>query len=171
MGSAEGDAGRPGPAPSGSAAGLATAAPEAPESGSNAPVTGAPEATSAAGAEPAAMSRPAPPLPSVTGSPLPAGDDLAESVRWVVMLRTVQLAALAVAGLAVLPLGLPEASRVLLYCTPVVLVGTAALFAVAAERDLSHRRLSPAWALFALALVGIAVTVLLRALLGDDRPD
>jgi diguanylate cyclase (GGDEF)-like protein len=52
-----------------------------------------------------------------------------------------------------------------------VLGGTAALFAVAAERDLTHRRLSPAWALFALALVGIAVTVLIRAVLGDDHPD
>jgi len=85
------------------------------------------------------------------------------------MLRTVQLTALIVAALAVLPVGLPEPRLVLSYCVPIVLICTALLFGGAAYRDRDHSSLGLAWALFAVAASGIAVTLLLRAVLGGDQ--
>ena len=166
------DAGRPGLATSGPGSGLATALPDTREHASPAP------APIAAPDQPAPIGIPDPPA-AISGGAAAALVS-AEPSRWVVMLRTVQLVALIVAALSVLAalplgpglgLGLPEASRLLPYCAAVVLICTAALFGGAARRDRDHPRLGAAWALFAVATTGIAVTVLLRAVLGQGPLD
>jgi diguanylate cyclase (GGDEF)-like protein len=112
---------------------------------------------------------PAPSAPSdiVAGQRPRAGVDFTGPV-WTVILRTGQLLTVLVAGLAVLPTGLPidlpEPGLVLTVCTPIVLLGTGLLFAEAARRD---RALSSAWGLFAVAVIGVALIAVLRSTTGE----
>jgi diguanylate cyclase (GGDEF)-like protein len=155
------DGGGPGPVSSPPGAGLATALPQA--QGGSSRATDGPIADPQSPADPATGSTPAAAIPDTA----PLGPESAAPSRWVVMLRTLQLAVLTVAALAVLPTGLPEPTRVLSYCAPIVLLSTAALFAGAARRN--HPGPGSAWALFAVAVTGIGLTLLLRPVVGDER--
>jgi diguanylate cyclase (GGDEF)-like protein len=178
MGPAGEDGGQLGPAPFTPGTGLATALPETSGDGTIAPTKPDFEPDSA----PNPTTRPAATAPLNSDlrrapAPAPVSEDLdptiaAGSVRaspWVVMLHTIQLAALIVAALAVLPLELAEPRLVFSYCAPIVLICTALLFAAATRRDRDQSDLHSAWALFAVATTGIALIVVLRSIVGGGQ--
>jgi hypothetical protein len=172
MGPAGEDDGRLGPAPSAPGTGLATALPDTSDDTAQAPSgpdpVADPTAYPLADPEPKAIPNPLPVPPVEEADPSAIGRP-AETPRWVMALRTAQLAALIVAVLAFFPIGLAEPRLVISYCAPIVLICTALLFIGAAHRDRDQPGLYSAWALFAVAAIGIALTIVLRAAVGGEH--
>jgi diguanylate cyclase (GGDEF)-like protein len=98
-----------------------------------------------------------------SASDTPAGS---ETIWWVMALRAVQIVALLISGLALLPLGLPQPTSVLAGCGPAALFATALLFVGAALRERRLSSLAGAWGLLAGAFT---LTALIEALVANDR--